>query len=47
MKKMVISIPEEIRKEIRIHSEVDWNKLACDAFWKKIKEANIRSCKVR
>ena len=35
---MTLSIPEEIHKEMAVHSEIKWSDVARTAFEKKIKE---------
>lgn len=38
MVNMTLSIPEELHKEIKIHSDVKWSEVARQAFELKIKE---------
>ncbi len=35
---MTLSIPEELHKEIKAHSEIKWSDVARQAFEKKVKE---------
>lgn len=38
MVNMTLSIPEEIHKEMMLHSELKWSEVARQAFEKRIKE---------
>ena len=38
MTNMTLSIPEELHKEIKAHSEIKWSDVARQAFEKKVKE---------
>lgn len=35
---MTLSVPEELHKEMLVHSEIKWSDVARQAFEKKIKE---------
>lgn len=35
---MTLSIPEELHKELKAHSEIKWSDVARQAFEKKVKE---------
>ncbi len=38
MGNMTLSIPEELHKELTVHSEIRWSDIARQAFEKKIQE---------
>lgn len=38
MVNMTLSVPEELHKEMIIHSEIRWSEIARQAFEKKVKE---------
>lgn len=38
MANMTLSIPEELHKELKAHSEIKWSDVARQAFEKKVKE---------
>lgn len=38
MVNMTLSIPEELHKEIKAHSEIKWSDVARQAFQKKVQE---------
>ena len=41
MVNMTLSIPEELYKEMQMHSEMKWSEVARQAFEKRIKELNL------
>jgi len=38
MVNMTLSIPEELHKEMQVHSEIKWSEIARQAFEKRVKE---------
>ena len=38
MVNMTLSVPEELHKEMAVHSEIKWSDVARQAFEKKVKE---------
>ena len=38
MTNMTLSVPEELHKEMIVHSEIKWSDVARQAFEKKVKE---------
>ncbi len=38
MRKITLSIPEDLHKELAAHSEIKWSDIARQAFEKKVKE---------
>ena len=38
MTNMTLSVPEELYKEMQLHSELRWSEVAREAFEKKVKE---------